>query len=325
VPRIFEKIYGRILSGVDDGGVLKKKLFNWALGVGSQVSRYKRDHQSVPVALGLQYSLAYKLVFSKINERLGGRLRFLVSGGAPLSKEISEFFHAAGILILEGYGLTETTAAIFVNTPYKYRFGSVGPALGDTKIKFAADGEILVKGKKIFKEYFKNTEATTESLNDGWFQTGDIGELDNDGFLKITDRKKDLIKTAGGKIVAPQKLENLLKMNPLISQVLIYGDKMKYLVALVTLNQEEVKKFLEAQGLGDCTYKEMVSKPQVYDRVHDAIKEKNSTLASFETIKNFAILSEDFTVESGDLTPSLKVKRKYLSQKYSTVIDGLYD
>ena len=190
VPRIFEKIYARILSSVDEGSPLKKKIFHWAMGIGSQVSQYKREHKSVPVALGLQYQLAYKLVFAKINERLGGKLRFLVSGGAPLSRDISEFFHAAGILILEGYGLTETTAAIFVNTPYKYRFGTVGPALGDTQVKFAPDGEILVKSKKVFKEYFKNPEATAEALEDGWFHTGDIGEVDAEGFLKITDRKK---------------------------------------------------------------------------------------------------------------------------------------
>jgi long-chain acyl-CoA synthetase len=324
VPRIFEKIYGKILSNVNDGSFVKKQIFQWAIGVGRKLSALKRDHKAVPFALGLEYQLAYKLVFSKINERLGGKLRFLVSGGAPLSREISEFFHAAGILILEGYGLTETTAAIYVNTPYKYRFGTVGPALGDTQLKFAPDGEILVKGVKIFKEYFKNPEATKESLDDGWFKTGDIGEVDSEGFLKITDRKKDLIKTAGGKIVAPQKLENLLKANPLISQVVIYGDKMKYLVALITLNEDEARKYGAEHGVANKPYEKLVIDPALDECVGQIIKNINGTLASFETIKKYVILTKDFTIEDGELTPSLKVKRKYLSQKYADIIQSLY-
>lgn len=324
VPRIFEKIYSRILSQIDEGGGLKKKLFYWAVKVGSEMSRAKREGTPIPLGLSAQYALAYKLVFSKINEKLGGRIRFLASGGAPLSKEIGEFFHAAGILILEGYGLTETTAAVTANTPYKYRFGTVGIAVGDAQVKIAGDGEILVKSKKVFKEYYKNPEATAESLNDGWFATGDIGEVDADGFLRITDRKKDLIKTAGGKMIAPQKIENILKTNKLISQVVVYGDKMKYLVALITLNPEELAKFAQTNGLSPSNLEGLIKEQKVFETVREIVREKNTKLASYETIKNFTILPIDFTVESGELTPSLKVKRKYLSQKFEREIKELY-
>jgi long-chain acyl-CoA synthetase len=324
VPRIFEKIYTKITSQIDEEGGLRKKLFRWAVEVGRKVSAAKMNNEEVPLDILLQYQLAYKLVFSKINKALGGRLRFLVSGGAPLAKEIAEFFHASGVLVLEGYGLTETTAAITVNTPYKYRFGTVGPTLGDAQIKFAADGEILVRSEKVFKEYFKNPEATQESLEQGWFHTGDIGELDEDGFLKITDRKKDLIKTAGGKIVAPQKLENLLKTNKYINQVVIYGDKMKYLVALVTVNEGEIKKYATTHGISFKDLTDLAKDPKINELINSVIRETNSTLASFETIKHFTILPTEFTIENGELTPSLKVKRKFLSQKYEDLIKTLY-
>ncbi|MCC6278057.1 MAG: long-chain fatty acid--CoA ligase [Oligoflexia bacterium] len=324
VPRIFEKIYSKIISQVDDGSPAKKRVFKWAVAVGSEVSRYKREKKNIPLHLLFQYKLAYKLVFEKLNQRLGGNLRFMVSGGAPLSREIAEFFHAAGILILEGYGLSETTAAITVNRPNDYRFGSVGLGFGDVQLKIAEDGEILAKSAKIFKEYHRNPAATQEVFSDGWFHTGDIGEIDAQGFVRITDRKKDLIKTAGGKMIAPQKLENTLKTNKYISQVVIYGDKMKYLVALVTLNADEVKRYGEIQGLKDLSYQELCRHPKIKELVQQIIREKNDQLASYETIKNFEILPVEFTIEHGDLTPSLKVKRKHLSQKYESVIRGLY-
>lgn len=324
VPRIFEKIYAKINSEIEDEGGVRKKLFNWAKEIGRQVSQAKMNHEEVPVATLLQYRVAYKLVFSKINKGLGGNLRFMVSGGAPLAREIAQFFHAAGILILEGYGLTETTAAITVNTPYKYKFGTVGPALGDTKIKIAEDGEILIKSEKVFKEYFKDAQATKEALEDGWFHTGDIGEVDKDGFLKITDRKKDLIKTAGGKMIAPQKLENMLKTNRYINQVVIYGDQMKYLVALITLNEEETKKYANANEITFSNLEDLAKNPKINELIGGVVREKNATLASFETIKHFSILPTEFTIESGELTPSLKIKRRYLSEKYIEVIKGLY-
>jgi long-chain acyl-CoA synthetase len=294
------------------------------VGLGREVSLAKREKRDVPLTTLLQYRLAYKLVFSKLHDKLGNRIRFMVSGGAPMSKEIIEFFHAAGVLILEGYGLTETTAGIFFNNPYKYIFGSVGLPIGDVKCKIAKDGEILIKSKKIFKEYFKNPEATKEALEEGWFKTGDIGEMNSEGFLKITDRKKDLIKTAGGKMIAPQKIENILKLNKIISQVAIYGDKQKYLVALVTLNPDELNKISDSHNLGTKDYAELTKNPKVQDIVRDVIKDMNSQLASYETVKNFAILSSDFTIESGELTPSLKVKRKYIGQKYESLVASLY-
>lgn len=324
VPRIFEKIYSKILGQVDDGSPAKKKIFNWALSVGSKVSRCRRENKSIPFALDLQFKLAYKLVFHKINERLGGRIRYLVSGGAPLAREIAEFFHAAGILILEGYGLTETTAAITVNSPRHYRFGSVGKAIGDVKIKIAEDGEILAKSDKIFSGYFKNEEATSEVFTDGWFHTGDIAELDKAGFVTITDRKKDLIKTAGGKMIAPQKLESSLKTDTFISQAVVFGDRMKYLVALVTLNSDELLRFAKENGISDKNPQLLVQNGKVKDRVHQIIREKNAQFASYETIKNFALLPKDLTVEAGELTPSLKVKRKFLGQKFENVIKDLY-
>ncbi len=324
VPRIFEKIYSKIMSQVDDGSDAKKKIFRWAVSVGAKVSEAKRNKENIPLPLLLQYKAAYKLVFEKINAKLGGNLKFLISGGAPLSQEIEEFFHAADILILEGYGLTETTAAVTINTPYKYRFGSVGIGVGDVKLKIAEDGEILVRSAKVFREYFLNPDATTEALTEGWFHTGDIGEIDTQGFLKITDRKKDLIKTAGGKMIAPQKLENALKTNKFISQVVIFGDKMKYLVALITLNYEELRKFAKDNGLEEINPVDLVKDPKVHELVREIIREKNSTLASYETIKNFTILPGDFSIESGELTPSLKIKRKYLCNKYDGVIQELY-
>jgi long-chain acyl-CoA synthetase len=324
VPRIFEKIFTKIQTQMDDEGKIKQKLFRWAKKVGGLVSNAKMNNQEIPISVLIEYRLAYRLVFSKINKGLGGNLRFMVSGGAPLAKEIAEFFHAAGVLILEGYGLTETTAAATVNTPYKYKFGTVGPLLGDTQIKFAGDGEILIKSGKVFREYFKDPESTEAALHNGWFSTGDIGELDKEGFLRITDRKKDLIKTAGGKIVAPQKLENLLKTNKYINQVVIYGDKMKYLVALVTLNEEEARKYAKENGISATDIKDLAKDPKINELVSDIIRDKNSTLSSFETIKHFSILPTEFTIEKGELTPSLKVKRKFLSEKYQDLIQTLY-
>jgi long-chain acyl-CoA synthetase len=323
VPRVFEKIYNGILAQAE-ASPLKSKVFHWALDVGREMSRYKVEKQPVPVDLALRYRLAKKLVFDSIQEKLGGRLRFAISGGAPLSRSIAEFFHAAGLLILEGYGLTETTAAVAVNTPFDYRFGTVGKAVGDVKFKIADDGEILVHSKKVMKEYLDDPEATAIAITDGWYHTGDIGELSPEGYLRITDRKKDLIKTAGGKYVAPQKLEGLLKASRFISQIHIHGDQKKYVVALLTLNMDTVRQWAEENGIETKSREDLVAHPRVRDLIKTAVAEANSHLASFETIKNFAILPREFTVESGELTPSLKVKRKVVDEKYKDLIDSLY-
>jgi long-chain acyl-CoA synthetase len=324
VPRIFEKIYSRILSQVEEGSDLKKKIFSWSLDIGKQVSRAKREGREIPLGLLLQYRVAHKLVFSKLVQRLGGNIRFMISGGAPLSAEIAEFFHAAGILILEGYGLTETTAAVTVNTPYKFKFGSVGIAVGDVKVRIADDGEVLVKSRKVFHEYYLNPEATKEAKQQGWFCTGDIGVVDDEGFLRITDRKKDFIKTAGGKMIAPQKIENALKTNRYINQVVVFGDRMKYLTVLVTLNHEEIVKYANLHQISYKSVEQLCDHAKIRDLVNDVIHEKNAQLASYETIKNFAIIPAEFSIDNGALTPSLKVKRKFIAEKYKTVIDSLY-
>lgn len=324
VPRIFEKIYSAIGSQLDSSP-RRKKIFQWAVDIGRRITDLKLTHQTIPLPLLATYELARKLVLSKVGDAFGGRLRFAVSGGAPLSQEISSFFHASGILILEGYGLTETTAAITVNTPFNYKFGSVGRAIGDVEIKIAEDGEILIRSHKVMKEYYKNPEATAEVMTDGWFHTGDIGTLLQGGDLKITDRKKDLIKTAGGKYVAPQKLEGLVKLHPLITQALICGDQKKYIVALITLDPIYLQALAKERDDNFKDWKELVGRSWVQDLVRDHIAETNADLASFESIKRFLILPVEFTVENGELTPSLKLKRKLLTQKYQKEIESLYN
>lgn len=323
VPRIFEKIYNGVVSQAEINPT-KKKIFEWAVSVGREVSRHRRSKKMVPITLFAQYILANKLVFEKLQKGLGGKLRFAISGGAPLSSQIGEFFHAAGILILEGYGLTETTAAITLNRPHDYEFGTVGRPLADVKIKIADDGEILVKSDKVMREYFKNPTATNEVLKEGWFATGDIGEITDRGFIRITDRKKDLIKTAGGKYVAPQKLENLLKLNKYISNVLIHGDQKKYIVSLLTLNPDEVKRFASQNNIPFDSYAELVKTSEIQQLIRDVVAQVNGQLASYESIKNFDILPNDFTIENGELTPSMKVKRKFCDKKYQQIIDSLY-
>src|SRR5882724_7056082 len=325
VPRVFEKVYAGAMARAAGGSPVKRKIFNWAVGIGKDVSRLKQANRPVPTALALQYKLAEKLVFSKMQAVLGGRLRFAVSGGAPLSREIAEFFHAAGILILEGYGLTETCPVLTNNREDGFKFGSVGRALPGVEIKLAPDGQILGRGSNIAKGYFKKDEATREVfLPDGWFATGDIGRLDEDGFLFITDRKKDLIVTAGGMNIAPQNIENLLKGDPFISQAMVHGDRRPYPVALITLNPEELAKFAREQGIMASDPAVLAKHPKVVERVQRTIDHKNSELQSYAKIKKFVILPEDFTVENGALTPTLKVKRKVISERHRAALDALY-
>jgi long-chain acyl-CoA synthetase len=323
VPRIFEKIYSAIGAQMEASPV-KKKLFTWAVGVGRKITDLKITRQVVPLELLATFQLAKKLVLNKVTDAFGGRLRFAISGGAPLSQDISSFFHAAGILILEGYGLTETTAAITVNTPFNYRFGSVGRPIGDTELKIAEDGEILVRGQKVMKEYYEDPAATAEVFDDGWFHTGDIGEILQGGDLKITDRKKDLLKTAGGKYVAPQKLEGLLKQHPLIAHTLICGDQKKYIVALLTLDPAYLQALAKAENEDFTHWQQLVASPWVQDIVRDIVAETNSQLANHESIKRYMILPKEFSVEGGELTPSLKLKRKLLTKTFAREIDSLY-
>ncbi len=325
VPRVFEKVYANIMTRAETGSPVKRKIFRWAVDVGKQVSEAKQARRPVPMALGVEYRIADKLVFSKLKAALGGRLRFAVSGGAPLSKEIAEFFHAAGILILEGYGLTETCPALTFNREGHYKFGSVGQAQPGVELKIAPDGEILGRGPNIAKGYFKKPQATAEVfLPDGWFATGDIGTIDSEGFLFITDRKKDLIVTAGGINIAPQNIENLLKGDPFISQAMVHGDKRPYPVALITLNPEELAKFSREKGILVTDGAALAKHPAIVERVSRIVEDRNAGLQSYAKIKKFTILPDDFTVDNGLLTPTLKVKRKIITEAHKEVLDSLY-
>jgi long-chain acyl-CoA synthetase len=326
VPRVYEKVYAKVLAGAQAGSAAKRTIFNWAMGVGREVSRLEQRGQPIPGGLALKRRIANKLVFEKLHQALGGRLRWAVSGGAPLSRDIAEFFHAAGILVLEGYGLTETCPVLTFNRTTHFKFGSVGQALPGVELRIAGDGEILARGPNVAtRGYFKQPVATAEVFeSDGWFHTGDVGHLDDEGFLYITDRKKDLIVTAGGMNIAPQNIENLLKADPFISQVLVYGDRKPYPVALITLNPEELAKFAREQGVLATEPALLVRHPKIVERVGRTVEEKNTHLQSYAKVKKFTVLPDDFTQDGGELTPTLKVKRKVVSEKYREVIEELY-
>jgi long-chain acyl-CoA synthetase len=326
VPRLYEKFYARVLGKVEEDGGLKKAIFEWALGVGREVSRRRQRGEAPRGLLAAKFALAEKLVFRKVRERMGGRLRFCISGGAPLSQEIAEFLHALGVLILEGYGMTENSTVTAVNRFDRYKFGTVGKALPGTEIRIAPDGEILIRGGHIFREYYRDPEATREAIDaDGWLHSGDIGVLDGEGFLRITDRKKDIIVTSGGKNVAPQNIENLLKNDKFISQAFVFGDRRKYLTALVTLSPEEIAKWAAQNGIAETDPAALAKHPRVEGMIRARVDAINGNLASFEQVKKFAILSSDFSQETGELTPTLKVKRKVVIQKYGQFLDALYE
>jgi long-chain acyl-CoA synthetase len=325
VPRVFEKVHTKVVSGAQQAGGLKLKIFEWARGVGAEVCDAHENGRAVDGFLKLKHALAMKLVGRKLHDAFGGNIRFFVSGGAPLSPELSRFFFGFGLQILEGYGLTETTAATHANRLGKLRFGTVGQALSGVEVQIADDGEILVKGPNIMRGYYQRDEATNEVLRpDGWFHTGDIGELDEDAYLTITDRKKDIIVTAGGKNIAPQNIENSIKCNQFISQVMIYGDKRKFLSALVTLDEDTVRAWAEQQGIEYEDFGQLTRNQTVYELIDNVIQEKNSELPSFETIKKFVILESDFSQEDGELTPTLKVRRKFVTEKYQSLLDSFY-
>ena len=326
VPRIFEKVHNRIVSNAREGGGLKYKIFQWAFGVGREVSRLRLAGQEPGGLLALKHALADRLVFSKIKARFGGNLRFFISGAAPLSSYLAEFFHAAGITILEGYGLTETSAGSCFNRPGSMRFGTVGPPLPGVEVRIAPeDGEILLRGRGIMRGYHNLEEATREALDaEGWMHTGDVGMLEN-GFVRITDRKKDLIKTSGGKYVAPQELEGQFKaICPYASQIVVHGNNRNFCSALISLDEESLRKWARENGMGDKPYAELAADPRVRALIEPYVDQLNSKLASYEKIKKFALLPADLTPESGDLTPSQKLKRKAVEQKYQAVLDSFY-
>jgi len=324
VPRIFEKIYAKIQSKAAESGFPKKTIFDWAVSVGRAKSQAVQRGETPPVWVSAQDWLADRLVFAPIRELLGGRIKFMISGGAPLAREIQEFFHAIGILILEGYGLTETTPLLTANRPDGFRFGTVGRAVPGVTLRIAEDGEILAKGANVALGYFKRPEATAEAWDaEGWFHTGDIGEIGEDGFLRITDRKKDLLKTSGGKYVAPQNIENLLKTQPHVSQAVVIGDNRKYCTALICIDRDEVKRWVAALGLA-LSDDQLATDPKVVELIGAEIDAVNRHLASYESIKYFRIVPCEFSQETGELTPTLKVKRKAVNQKYGDLIEEMY-
>jgi long-chain acyl-CoA synthetase len=325
-PRIFEKAHGRIVTMQASEGGLKEKLFNQAFKVGLEVDRLEREGKPVPFLLAKQRALFDKLVFSKIRDRFGGRVRFFISGAAALNREIAEWFHAAGIVILEGYGMTESSAGSVVNHPDDYRFGSVGLVFPGSELKIAGDGEILLKGPGVMEGYHNLPEQTAEALtDDGWLHTGDIGEVDADGFVRITDRKKDLFKTSGGKYIAPSAIESQFKaICPYASQFMVHGAERNYVVALITLDPEAMEGWAAENGMAGKSYAEIVASQPVQDMVGGYVETLNGRLNRWESIKKWILLDHDLTVESGELTPSLKVKRKVVEDNYRTEIDGLY-
>lgn len=325
VPRVCEKVYARIISEVREQPQWKQSVFNWAKDVGARVSKLKERKEHVPLMLGLQHKVAYQLVYKKLREALGGRVRWMTASGAPIAREIVDFFNAAGIFVIEGYGMTETTAPVSLNTINDYRFGTAGRPLPCNKVRIADDGEILVKGGNVFKGYWKMPEQTSEAFTeDGWLKTGDIGYLDDDGYLSITDRKKDLIITAGGKNIAPQNIENLFKEDPLFEQFVAIGDMRKYLVGLVNINLEVAERIAREEGLSFDTPEELLDRKDFLSIVDRHVEERNSHLARVETIKYYRIIKDPFSEETGELTPSLKVKRKFVMEKYRDIIEDMY-
>jgi long-chain acyl-CoA synthetase len=326
VPRVFEKVFNKVVAGAKEGGAARFAVFKWAMKVGREVSALRQRGEEPRGTLAARHRIADRLVFTKLRERFGGRLRFFVSGAAPLSREIAEFFHAADILVLEGYGLTETNSASFINRPDGYRFGTVGRPFPGTEVKIAEeDGEILIRSPGVMRGYHGHPEATAEAIDEeGWLHTGDVGVL-QDGFLRITDRKKDMIKTAGGKYVAPQAVENRFKAHcPFVSQVHVHGNNRPYCVALVALDEAAIKAWAEEAGLGALGYGELTAHPRVRGLIQGYVDEANAGLNSFEQIKKFAILPAELTVESGDLTPTQKIKRKVVEAKNASLLDSLY-
>lgn len=325
-PRIFEKAYGRVVGMMEEEGGAKLKLFRWAEKVGLERSRRVRAGQPVPLGLKIQHGLADKLVFSKVRDRFGGRVRFFISGSAALSADVAEWFHSAGVIILEGYGLTETSAGSTVNHPDHLKLGTVGIPFPGVEIKIAADGEVLIKGPNIMRGYHNLDAATKETLDaDGWLATGDIGELDSEGFLRITDRKKDLFKTSGGKYVAPSHVEGVFKgVCPLASQMIVHGNDRNFVSALITLDPDAIAAWAESHGKSGQSYTEVVSSPEIEKVVAGYVEELNSKLNRWETIKKWKILPNDLSIESGELTPSLKVKRKVVEDNYRDILDGFY-
>ena len=325
VPRLYEKMYARVLQNAVSSGAVKRRIFFWARKVAQRRADLLLAGRRPGRLLERQYAIAQKLVFSKLKERTGGRLRYFVSGGAPLAPEINKFFYSAGLTILEGYGLTETSPVIAVNTPDAFRIGTVGKPIAGVEVKIAADGEILSRGPHIMKGYYNNPVATAEAIDsDGWFHTGDIGEL-KDGFLAITDRKKDIIVTAGGKNIAPQPIENQVKTNKFVSQAVMIGDKRKFPSLLIVPNFEQLEAWAKRDNLLWTDRSQLIAMPVVQAKMNEEVMSELEGLAHFEAPKKVALLEHDFSIENGEMTPTQKVKRRVVDKHYKSLIDSLYD
>ncbi|MCJ7644905.1 MAG: long-chain fatty acid--CoA ligase [Candidatus Aminicenantes bacterium] len=324
VPRLFDKIYAKVIDQVLAGPALKKKIFFWAVRVGKKQGQMKLRGEPVTGWLKFRYGVAQKLVFSKILAKTGGRVRFFVSGGAPLSKDIAEFFYAAGLTVIEGYGLTETSPVIACNTIEGVKFGTVGRPIPGVEVKIAPDGEILTRGPNLMKGYYKKEAETREVLVDGWLHTGDIGTLDDAGFLVITDRKKDLIITAGGKNVAPQPIENLLKTNPYIANAVVVGGNRKFISAIIVPNFDKLEAYARAGNIPFSSRRELAGREDVRDFLLAEVNRSTPNLAPYERVKKIVLLDRDFEIEAGEITPTLKVRRSIVEQKYKGLIDTMY-
>ena len=325
VPRLYEKVYSAIMETVSGSSFMKRAIFNWAMSVGESVRKSRNSDQDLPPIKRKKWTIANRLVFSKLRQKLGlDRAHFLASGAAPVPPEISRFFGAMGMDIFEVFGQTECTGVCNSTIPGKTVPGAVGPPLPGCEVAIADDGEIVTKGDNVFSGYWKDQYATDEALKDGWLFTGDIGYFDEEGYIHITDRKKDIIVTAGGKNVAPQNIENLLKLHPAISQAVVIGDKRKHLTCLFTLDIDGLPKLCKKLGIDILKPEEAIENISIVNNLQEYVNEVNNDLASFETIKYFRILPQDFSVESGELTPTLKVKRREVNRKYQQIIDSMY-
>jgi long-chain acyl-CoA synthetase len=324
IPRIYENAYQKVRSRVEAGNRLRRAVFHWAASVGARWSRRERQHEKISVPLRVAHQLAHRLVFAQIQTAFGGRLRLAISGGAALAPEIAEFFHSVGVLILQGYGLTESATVSHVNRPSRYKFDTVGLPLPGVECRTAADGEILLRGRNIMKGYYQDPTSAGEAVDEeSWLHTGDIGEIDGDGFLRITDRKKDLIVTSGGKKVAPQMIENLLKADPLIGEAMVLGDGERHLIALVTLDRDRVLEWAKKEGLEIGAEEEIASHPRVTALIKERIRAANKQLAAFEAVRNFRILPRGFSMENAEVTPTLKLRRQIIVERYKDIIDEM--
>ena len=326
VPRFFEKMHAKIMEQVSKSSNLRKNLFNWSLQVGKDYMNLKLANQKINFLLNLKYQVSEVIVYKKIRAKLGGSIKFFISGGAPLSRSIAEFFSGIGITILEGYGLTETSPVLTSNTPEMLRFGSVGKSLNNVKIKIAKDGEILAKGPNIMLGYYQNDSATNEVIDaDGWFHTGDIGEIDEDGFLKITDRKKSLIVTSAGKNIAPAPLENTLLTSKYIDQVIVIGDKRNFISALIVPSYDLINANRIDLNKDSLSNEAIIDHPDVIALIEEEIQTKMEKYSKFETIKKFKLLSRPFAIERGEMTPKMSIVRKKVESNYSEIIDNIYN